>query len=144
MCQFNRFCMSFLVYIGSKILTVGLQGHCTGNFSSYHKHPDIRAVLWRKKLLDKISPMEILTYISTRGSVDGVTRENTLTEDGLDPKEVPIKALIIPKERAVREMLDAIERERPQYMFPRRIRYLIALGQRMPERVRNWLLGRAV
>jgi NAD(P)-dependent dehydrogenase (short-subunit alcohol dehydrogenase family) len=62
--------------------------------------------------------------------------------DGLDPKEVPIKAMIIPKERAVREMLDAIERERPQHMFPRRIRYLMALGQRMPERVRNWVLGR--
>ncbi len=39
---------------------------------------------WRgEDLLGKISPLEILDYLSQRGSVDGVTRENTLTEDGL-------------------------------------------------------------
>ena len=38
-------------------------------------------------LLGKISPVEILDYLSARGSVDGVTRENTLTEDGLEPEE---------------------------------------------------------
>ena len=27
--------------------------------------------------------LAVLTYLSERGSVDGVTRENTLTEDGL-------------------------------------------------------------
>ena len=31
-----------------------------------------------------MSPLAILGYLSARGSVDGVTRENTLTEDGLD------------------------------------------------------------
>ena len=30
---------------------------------------------------------EILGYLSERGSVDGVTRENTLTEDGLAVEE---------------------------------------------------------
>lgn len=40
-----------------------------------------------KNLLDDISPSEILEYLSARGSVDGVTRENTLTEDGLDAEE---------------------------------------------------------
>jgi hypothetical protein len=30
--------------------------------------------------------MDILDYLSARGSVDGVTRENTLTEDGLEPE----------------------------------------------------------
>ena len=30
-----------------------------------------------------VSPLALLQYLSTRGSVDGVTRENTLTEDGL-------------------------------------------------------------
>ena len=44
--------------------------------------------LWSgKNLLDDISPSEILEYLSARGSVDGVTRENTLTEDGLDAEE---------------------------------------------------------
>jgi hypothetical protein len=44
--------------------------------------------LWSdKNLLDDISPSEILAYLSARGSVDGVTRENTLTEDGLDAEE---------------------------------------------------------
>jgi short-subunit dehydrogenase len=64
--------------------------------------------------------------------------------DGLDPDEVPIKALIIPQERAVREMLYAIEREQQERMFPRRIRHLITLGRYLPDRVRNWALGRAV
>ncbi|MDH5171594.1 MAG: DUF4392 domain-containing protein, partial [Gammaproteobacteria bacterium] len=38
-------------------------------------------------LLAAISPLDILDYLSTRGSVDGVTRENTLTEDGLPATE---------------------------------------------------------
>jgi hypothetical protein len=38
-------------------------------------------------LLAQISPVEILDYLSARGSVDGVTRENTLTEDGLEAEE---------------------------------------------------------
>lgn len=35
-------------------------------------------------LLGDIVPIEILGYLSAKGSVDGVTRVNTLTEDGLD------------------------------------------------------------
>lgn len=38
-------------------------------------------------LLGRISSREILSYLSTRGSVDGVTRENTITEDGLPVTE---------------------------------------------------------
>lgn len=38
-------------------------------------------------LLAQISPVDILDYLSARGSVDGVTRENTLTEDGLEAEE---------------------------------------------------------
>jgi hypothetical protein len=38
-------------------------------------------------LLGKLAPREILAYLSQRGSVDGVTRENTLTEDGLAVEE---------------------------------------------------------
>ena len=34
-------------------------------------------------LLAKINTLDILKYISARGSVDGVTRKNTLTEDSL-------------------------------------------------------------
>ncbi len=40
-----------------------------------------------RDLLGDISPLEILDYLSARGSVDGVTRENTLTEDGLEASE---------------------------------------------------------
>lgn len=40
--------------------------------------------LWAgEDLLASISPSAILDYLSARGSVDGVTRENTTTEDGL-------------------------------------------------------------
>ena len=43
---------------------------------------------WRgEDLLEKISPRDILGYLSEKGSVDGVTRENTLTEDGLPATE---------------------------------------------------------
>lgn len=35
-------------------------------------------------LLSKVDTLEILKYISARGSVDGVTRLNTLTEDSLE------------------------------------------------------------
>ena len=37
-----------------------------------------------RDLLAAISPLAILDYLSAKGSVDGVTRENTPTEDGLD------------------------------------------------------------
>jgi hypothetical protein len=40
-----------------------------------------------RDLLARISPVDILDYLSARGSVDGVTRENTLTEDGLEAEE---------------------------------------------------------
>ncbi len=40
---------------------------------------------WRgEDLLGTIQPLELLAYLSEQGSVDGVTRQNTLTEDGLD------------------------------------------------------------
>lgn len=38
-------------------------------------------------LLANISPPELLGYLSSRGSVDGVTGDNTLTEDGLEVSE---------------------------------------------------------
>jgi hypothetical protein len=41
----------------------------------------------QRDLLAELSPLTILQYLSDRGSVDGVTRENTLTEDGLAPSE---------------------------------------------------------
>jgi hypothetical protein len=44
--------------------------------------------LWRNEdLLGKIEPLKILQYLSSLGSVDGVTRRNELTEDGLSPDE---------------------------------------------------------
>ncbi len=38
----------------------------------------------RRDLLADVAPLAILDYLSARGSVDGVTRRNTLTEDGLE------------------------------------------------------------
>lgn len=44
--------------------------------------------IWNNKdLLAEIDPMKTLRFISELGSVDGVTRVNELTEDGLDPAE---------------------------------------------------------
>jgi hypothetical protein len=43
---------------------------------------------WAERdLLADISPVDILDYLSAKGSVDGVTRKNTLTEDGLEAEE---------------------------------------------------------
>jgi Domain of unknown function (DUF4392) len=44
--------------------------------------------LWTgQDLLASISPVALLNYLSTRGSVDGVTGANTLTEDGLQARQ---------------------------------------------------------
>ena len=44
--------------------------------------------VWQgRDLLGEIKPLDILSYISELGSVDGVTRVNQLTEDGLDVSE---------------------------------------------------------
>ena len=44
--------------------------------------------VWQNEdLLARIDPQAILTYLSELGSVDGVTRINELTEDGLTPSE---------------------------------------------------------
>ena len=44
--------------------------------------------LWHNEdLLARIDPLNILNYLSKLGSVDGVTRINELTEDGLTPSE---------------------------------------------------------
>ena len=44
--------------------------------------------LWSQRdLLGEFSPLATLRYLSERGSVDGVTRANTLTEDGMAPTE---------------------------------------------------------
>jgi hypothetical protein len=44
--------------------------------------------VWNERdLLAEIVPLDTLRYISALGSVDGVTRINQLTEDGLDPSE---------------------------------------------------------
>lgn len=66
----------------------------------------------------------------------------TLT-DGLNPDDVPVKSLIISKERAAREMIGAIERERAHHIFPKRIRLLMTFGRMLPEPVRRWVLLRA-
>ena len=40
-----------------------------------------------KDLLADLAPLEVLEYLSSLGSVDGVTGENTLTEDGMPADE---------------------------------------------------------
>lgn len=63
---------------------------------------------------------------------------------GLDADEVPTRALIIPPERAVREMARAIERGKGHHMFPRRIRVLMTLARLLPEPVRRAIFQRVV
>ena len=41
----------------------------------------------QRDLLADVAPTDILAYLAGRGSLDGVTRENTLTEDGLHARE---------------------------------------------------------
>ena len=60
--------------------------------------------------------------------------------DALDPNDVPLKGLIISKERAVREMIWAIEKGKARHMFPKRIKWLIALGHAVPAPIRRTLL----
>jgi hypothetical protein len=44
--------------------------------------------LWSgRDLLGDVSPVHILNFLSTLGSVDGVTGINTLTEDGMEVPE---------------------------------------------------------
>lgn len=62
---------------------------------------------------------------------------------GMDADEVPFKALIIDTDRAVREMLPAIERGRSHHMFPKRIAWLIHLARLLPEWLRRRILGAA-
>lgn len=62
--------------------------------------------------------------------------------DGLIESVIPFKGLIIQKERAVREMLRAIERGTAHAMFPRRIAWPVKLGALVPEPIRRWVLRR--
>lgn len=62
--------------------------------------------------------------------------------EGLDVDAVPVPALVIECDRAVREMISAIERERSHHMFPRRIAALMTLARAMPEPLRRRVLAR--
>jgi short-subunit dehydrogenase len=63
---------------------------------------------------------------------------------GLDPDDVPVKSLIIQPDRAVREMLAAIERGRSHRIFPKRIKFLILLARLLPEWLRRRILALGV
>ena len=60
--------------------------------------------------------------------------------DSMDPDAVPFKWLILQPERAVREMLWAIEKGRSHHIFPRRIAWPIRLGRLLPEPLRRRVL----
>ncbi len=62
--------------------------------------------------------------------------------DGLDATQVPFPALIIHTDRAVDEMIWAMETGRERHMFPKRIAWLITLGTWLPASFRTWLLGK--
>lgn len=62
--------------------------------------------------------------------------------DSLDADEVPVKALIIDKERAVREMMSAIEEGTDHAMFPKRIAWPVRVASLLPESVRRQILKR--
>ena len=61
--------------------------------------------------------------------------------DGLDPKDVPVKSLIISKERAVNEMITAIEAEKSHHLFPKRIKLLMTVARSLPEPIRRRILA---
>ena len=66
----------------------------------------------------------------------------TLTP-GIDPDVVPHKALMIDIDRAVHEMLGAIERGDEHHMFPKRIKGLMGFGRALSEPMRRWILKKA-
>ncbi len=57
--------------------------------SNWAAHGLIALLSWwhKRDLLADVDSLAILQYLSDRGSVDGVTRENQLTEDGLSASE---------------------------------------------------------
>jgi len=59
---------------------------------------------------------------------------------GLDPDDVPIKALVIQPDRASREMLGAIARGKSTHMFPKRIAWLMTLARLLPGWLRRTVL----
>ncbi len=61
---------------------------------------------------------------------------------GMDGEDVPIKALIIQKDRAAREMIRAMERGTSHAMFPKRIKYLMLFARVLPEPVRRFIFAR--
>lgn len=61
--------------------------------------------------------------------------------DGMDANEVPVKALIIQKDRAVREMVRAMETGKSHHMFPKRIAILIWSARLLPEPIRRRVLA---
>ncbi len=61
--------------------------------------------------------------------------------NGTDRDDVPVKALLIGLDRAVREMVRGMESGRAQHLFPKRIWVLIQLARLLPEPLRRWLLG---
>lgn len=65
----------------------------------------------------------------------------TLTP-GIDPDIVPFKALLIQTDRAVAEMMGALERRRDHHLFPKRIGVLMRLGRSLPEPMRRRILQR--
>jgi D-glutamate cyclase-like protein len=66
--------------------------------------------IWSQRdLLADIAPLELLDYLSTRGSVDGVTGQNTLTEDGL-PAEESLSVI-----QHLRQLTQFSRRQQPPY-----------------------------
>jgi short-subunit dehydrogenase len=81
--------------------------------------------------------------VELAGAVDFVALYPGFTATpGLDPDDVPSPWLIMKPERAVREMLWAIDRRRSHHLFPLSIRFLISLGRFLPEPLRRVVLQR--
>ncbi len=59
----------------------------------------------QQDLLHRINPTKILAFLSSRGSVDGVSRENSLTEDGLEAEN---------GERLIAELRALVDQHREQ------------------------------
>lgn len=59
---------------------------------------------------------------------------------GLNADEIPVPALIIDQDRAVREMVWALSSGVERHMFPKRIRWLIRLATWLPAGVRQRIL----
>ena len=117
--------------------TIAYTGSPAGEFGLPKSGPYSAAKAGARVLFDTFRIEHAGTGVRFVGLFPGFTHT-----DALDPREVPVKSLIIDVDRAVAEMTWAIERGARRHMFPKRMRWLINFAKALPDAWREWVLSR--